>query len=140
MTKPYAGAARFAAFFADEVPEATLREVFALAQLSPSNCNVQPWIPHVVSGPALRRLSDALVEAGMRDQPINADFEADRKFLGVHRERQVDAAQQLYGAMGVERRDMVGRKMAYIRNHACFDAPHAVFVFMPRLFRRPRSH
>ncbi len=118
-------------FLADEVPEATLREVFALAQLSPSNCNVQPWIPHVVSGPALRRLSDALVEAGLRDQPLNADFEADRKFLGVHRERQVDAAQQLYGAMGVERRDMVGRKMAYIRNHACFDAPHAVFVFMP---------
>jgi len=121
-------------FLPDEVPEATLKEVFALAQLSPSNCNVQPWIPHVVSGPALRRLRDALVEAGMRDEPINADFAADRKFLGVHRERQVDAAQQLYGAMGVERRDMVGRKMAYIRNHACFDAPHAVFVFMPSYF------
>ena len=121
-------------FLPDEVPEETLKEVFALAQLSPSNCNIQPWIPHVVSGPALRRLSDALVEAGMRDQPLNADFEADRKFLGVHRERQVDAAQQLYGAMGVERRDMVGRKMAYIRNHACFDAPHAVFVFMPGYF------
>ncbi len=121
-------------FLPDEVPEATLKEVFALAQLSPSNCNVQPWIPHVVSGPALRRLRDALVEAGMRDEPINADFAADRKFLGVHRERQVDAAQQLYGAMGVERRDMVGRKMAYIRNHACFDAPHAVFVFMPGYF------
>ncbi len=121
-------------FLPDEVPEATLKEVFALAQLSPSNCNVQPWIPHVVSGPALRRLRDALVEAGMRDEPINADFAADRKFLGVHRERQVDAAQQLYGAMGVERRNLVGRKMAYIRNHACFDAPHAVFVFMPGYF------
>lgn len=121
-------------FLPDEVPEATLKEVFALAQLSPSNCNVQPWTPHVVSGPSLRGLSDALVEAGMRDQPIAPDFEADRKFLGVHRERQVDAAQQLYGAMGVERRDMAGRKMAYIRNHACFDAPHAVFVFMPGYF------
>ena len=96
--------------------------------------NVQPWIPHIVSGKALRRLRDALVEAGMRDQPINPDFAADRKFLGVHRERQVDAAQRLYGAMGVERRDLVGRKMAYIRNHACFDAPHALFVFMPDYF------
>jgi nitroreductase len=36
--------------------------------------------------------------------------------------------------MGVERRDLVGRKMAYIRNHSCFDAPHAVFVFMPNDF------
>ena len=121
-------------FLPDEVPEATLREVFELAQLAPSNCNVQPWVPHVVSGEALRRLSAALVDAGMRDQPIQPDFAADRKFLGAHRDRQVDAAQQLYGAMGVERRDLVGRKMAYIRNHACFDAPHAVFVFMPGYF------
>jgi nitroreductase len=121
-------------FLSDEVPESTLREVFQLAQLAPSNCNVQPWTPHVVSRDALRRLSGALVQAGMRDQPINPDFTADRKFLGVHRERQVDAAQQLYGAMGVERRDLIGRKIAYVRNHACFDAPHAVFVFMPGYF------
>ena len=56
-------------FLPDEVPEATLREVFELAQLAPSNCNVQPWVPHVVSGEALRRLTAALVEAGTRDRP-----------------------------------------------------------------------
>jgi nitroreductase len=117
-------------FLPDEAPDATIREAFELAQLAPSNCNVQPWTPHVVSGAALRRLRDALVEAGLRDEPINPDFDADRKFLGVYRERQVDAAQRLYGAMGVERRDLAARRMAYIRNHACFDAPHAVFVFM----------
>ena len=122
-------------FLPDPAPEATLREVFELAQWAPSNCNVQPWTPHVVSGAALRRLSDALVDAGMRDEPIQADFRADFKFEGAHRERQVDAAQQLYGAMGVERRDLVGRKAAYLRNHACFDAPHAVFVFMDQGFR-----
>jgi hypothetical protein len=36
-------------FLPDDVPEATLREIFELAQWSPSNCNVQPWTPHVVS-------------------------------------------------------------------------------------------
>jgi nitroreductase len=118
-------------FLPDEVPEATLREVFELAQWSPSNCNVQPWIPHVVSGDALKRLREALVAAGMREQPIKPDWPADGKFTGVYRERQVDAAQKLYGAMGVERSDVVGRKMAYIRNHAFFDAPHAVLIFMP---------
>lgn len=121
-------------FLSDEVPETTIREAFELAQLSPSNCNVQPWTPYVVSGDRLRKLRDALVAAGRRDQPINPDFDADRKFIGVYRERQVDAAQRLYGAMGVERRDLEGRKMAYIRNYACFDAPHAVFVFMPEDF------
>ena len=57
-------------FLPDEVAEATLREVFELAQWSPSNCNVQPWTPHVVSGEALQRLRAALVAAGMRDEPI----------------------------------------------------------------------
>ena len=121
-------------FLPDEVPEATLREVFELAQWSPSNCNVQPWTPHVVSGEALKRLREALVAAGMRDEPIKPDWPADGKFTGVYRERQVDAAQQLYGAMGVARSDVVGRKMAYIRNHAFFDAPHAVLIFMPAPF------
>lgn len=121
-------------FLPDEVPEATLREVFELAQWSPSNCNVQPWTPHVVSGEALKRLRGALVAAGMRDQPIKPDWPADGKFSGIYRERQVDAAQKLYGAMGVERGDVVGRKMAYIRNHDFFDAPHAVLIFMPEPF------
>jgi len=121
-------------FLPDEAPEPILREAFQLAQWAPSNCNVQPWTPHVVSGEKLAKLRAALVDAGSRDEPINPDFDADRKFAGVHRERQVEAAQQLYGAMGVERRDLVGRKAAYVRNHACFDAPHAVFVFMDESF------
>ncbi|MCK1709293.1 nitroreductase [Bradyrhizobium sp. 143] len=121
-------------FLPREVPEATLHEIFALAQCAPSNCNVQPWTPHVVSGEKLQRLRDALVAAGMRDDPIKPDWPADGKFTGIHRERQVGAAQALYGAMGVARSDTVGRKLAYIRNHAFFDAPHAVLIFMPEPF------
>ena len=121
-------------FLPREVPEATLREVFMLAQLAPSNCNVQPWMPHVVSGEKLRRLREVLVAAGMRDEPIKPDWPADGKFTGIYRDRQVGAAQALYGAMGVARSDTVGRKLAYVRNHAFFDAPHAVFIFMPEPF------
>lgn len=36
--------------------------------------------------------------------------------------------------MEVARSDVLGRKMAYIRNHAFFDAPHAVLIFMPEPF------
>src|SRR5271157_2647769 len=93
-------------FLPDEVPEMTIREVFELAQCAPSNCNVQPWTPHVVSGAKLKTLRETLVAAGMRDQSIDPDWPADGKFAGVHRERQVDAAQKLYGAMGVDRRDL----------------------------------
>lgn len=121
-------------FRPDEVPDETLREIFTLAQLTPSNCNVQPWIPHVVSGPALMRLGQELVAAGVGGMPIEPDWPADGKYDGVYRDRQYDAAAKLYGAMGVERRDLAARKVAYLRNHAFFDAPHAVFIFMQRPF------
>lgn len=121
-------------FLPGEVPQRTLDEVFAIAQRAPSNCNVQPWIPHVVSGEALRRLRAALVAAGSQNAPIEPDWPADSKFHGVYRERQVDAAAQLYGAMGVARGDLEGRRAAYVRNLDFFGAPHAVFVFMPHPF------
>jgi nitroreductase len=121
-------------FLSDEVPEALMREIFELAQRAPSNCNVQPWTPHVVSGEVLRRLRDALVAAGMQDTVPKPDWPADGKFVGVYRERQVDAAARLYGAMGVERRDLVARRKAYVRNQAFFGAPHAVFIFLPHPF------
>jgi nitroreductase len=121
-------------FLPDEVPQATLDEIFALAQRAPSNCNVQPWVPHVVSGAALKRLREALVDAGRRELPIQPDWPADGRFDGVYRARQVDAAARLYGAMGVARSDLVGRRAAYVRNLDFFGAPHAVFIFMPHPF------
>src|SRR5262249_45842974 len=92
-------------FRPDEVPKPILHEVFTLAQQAPSSCNVQRWIPHVVTGPALATLRDALVTAGATEQPIEPDWPADGRYEGVYRTRQHDAAAQLYGAMGVARKD-----------------------------------
>jgi nitroreductase len=117
-------------FLPRAVSQDLLHEIFSLAQLTPSNCNVQPWLPHVVSSEALQRVRTALVAAGAADRPIAPDWPADGRHDGVYRERQYDAAAQLYGAMGVERRDLAGRRAAYIRNHEFFGAPHVVFVFM----------
>jgi len=116
------------------VPEATLREVFALAQWSPSNCNIQPWVPHVVSGDRLRTLCRAMIDAAGDGLPYAPDFEARATYPGVYRERQVDAARRLYGAMGVARDDRGGREAAYRRNLDAFGAPHAVFVFLHEPF------
>lgn len=121
-------------FLVDEVPQQVLEEVFTLAQQAPSNCNVQPWVPHVVSGSALARLRAALVEAGQNELAPDPDWPAEGKFDGIYRARQVDAAVQLYGAMGVPRADLVARRVAYLRNLDCFGAPHTVFIFMQHPF------
>ncbi|SEI12155.1 nitroreductase [Paracoccus alkenifer] len=121
-------------YLPDEVPQDTLREVLALAQLSPSNCNIQPWITHVLSGPSLRSLGDKMVAAAEAGIPPDPDFAADRKFEGVYRARQVDAAVQLYGAMGIDRHDRPRRDWAYRRNLDFFGAPHAALIFIHHTF------
>ena len=117
-------------YTAETVPEGMIREIFEVAQAAPSNCNIQPWVSHVMSGASLReagRKMLAAAEAGIAPDP---DFTSDRKFSGVHRERQIDAAVQLYGAMGIERNDRPRRDWAYRRNLDFFGAPHAVMIFM----------
>ena len=118
-------------FLPDEVPDNVLREIFQLAQQTPSNCNVQPWIAHVVSGNARHDLRDKLLAAAGDPENMRPDWPVDIKYEGVYRERQFDAAIQLYGAMGVERQDMAGRNDAFLRNFAFFDAPHVAFIFLP---------
>lgn len=121
-------------FLPQALDEETLRGIFALAQSAPSNCNVQPWMTHVLSGDSLRELGRQMVAAAEAGVAPDPDFTAERKFTGVYRERQIDAAMQLYGAMGIERSDRVRRDWAYRRNLAFFGAPHAAFVFMHRDF------
>ncbi len=117
-------------FQTKEVPERIIREVFVLAQNAPSNCNIQPWLCHVVSGDSLRAVAEKMVAASIAGVQPDPDFTSDRKFTGVYRDRQVDAAVQLYGAMGIERTDRPRRDWAYRRNLEFFGAPHAVLVFM----------
>lgn len=117
-------------YLPDEVPEETIHEVFAVAQKAPSNCNIQPWISFVMSGENQRKLGAEMVDAARKGIPPDPDFTADRKFPGVYRTRQVDAAVQLYGSMGIARDDRPKRDWAYQRNLEFFGAPHTVLVFM----------
>lgn len=121
-------------FLNKEVPEEQILEVFDLARRAPSNCNVQPWVVHMVSGDSLARLRAKLVSAAQFPERSNPDWTPVARYPGVYRERQIDAAVQLYGAMGVERDDREGRFAAYVRNFELFGAPHCVFIFLPMPF------
>lgn len=115
------------------VDSSTLTSIFELAQQTPSNCNTQPWFSHVVSGASCERLKTSLVEASRRGE-FTLDFPYAGKYDGVFKERQYDAAAQLYQAMGVERGDRDARQAAFSRNFSFFGAPHAVFLFMSEDF------
>lgn len=117
-----------------EVPEATLREVFALAQQAPSNCNTQPWIVHAVQGETANLLRQRLRAAALDPRQHQPDFPYDGRYDGIYKERQFDAAMRLYGAMEIAREDKAGRAEGFLRNYGFFGAPHAAFVFLPEPF------
>ncbi|WP_298439651.1 nitroreductase [uncultured Ferrimonas sp.] len=139
MTRPYSEATleqllrsrrSVRGFTNQAIDSATLEQIFTEAQLSPSNCNTQPWQTYVASGNSCNQLRQGLVEQIMAGTPPKAEFDYFSKFSGEHRTRQVECAEALYGAMGIPREDKRGRMGALVRNYQFFDAPHVAFICM----------
>lgn len=120
-------------FLPQDVDGPTLKKIFELAQSAPSNCNTQPWSVHVVSGDKTKNLKNELTNAILRGE-FAMDFPYEGKYENAYKERQYDAANQLYTAMGIAREDKQARNTAFLRNFSFFDAPHAVFLFMHERF------
>ena len=121
------------AFKPDPVSQETLTNIFKLAQQAPSNCNTQPWITHVVSGNKLEALR-SLLPANMLAGKMTFDFPYNGVYQGSYKDRQHDAAQQLYGAVGLTREDKEKRQQVFMENYRFFGAPHVAFLFLPGEF------
>ncbi|MBN4055171.1 nitroreductase [bacterium AH-315-K03] len=115
------------------IPHHLLVKVFELAQWAPSNCNTQPWQVYVASGIKLQCLEEKIKEANQLGKS-SLDFDYDGKYPGIYKDRQVDAATQLYAAMGIDREDKEKRKKAFLNNFSFFGAPHVAFIFLPEFF------
>ncbi|MFP6581558.1 MAG: nitroreductase [Candidatus Hydrogenedentota bacterium] len=116
------------------VPQEVLNEVFALAQRTPSNCNIQPWKVFVASGEVRDRLREKMIHNVTNGIAPKADVPYPGKFEGEYRKRQVDCAFEMYGEMGIAREDKEGRMRASLRNFELFDAPHVAFIGMESTF------
>ncbi len=120
-------------FISKPVEQTLLNRVFETASTAPSNCNTQPWECAVVSGDKLETLRQRIPDAFASGQ-WTMDFPYDGKYAGVYKERQYQAAADLYAAMGIAREDKVGRNAQFMRNFEFFGAPHVAFIFLPEPF------
>jgi nitroreductase len=84
----------------------------------------------VASGAAVERLRQRF-PADFGQGRMSMDFPYAGTYDGVYKERQYDAAEKLYGAMGIAREDKAARGAAFMRNFSFFDAPHVAFIFLP---------
>jgi nitroreductase len=116
----------------EPVPKAVIREVIELAMRAPSSLNTQPWNFFVVTSEPLDRIRAGNTERNLAGIPHSREFRTSEAYEGVHRERQIEIAKQLFGAMGIARDDRPGRKDWVLRGFRQFDAPACIVVTYDR--------
>ena len=114
------------------VPMAVIREVIDLAMRAPSSLNTQPWNFYVVAGAPLDRIRAGNTERNLAGVPHSREFRTQGEYAGVHRDRQVEIAKQLFGAMGIAREDKAARQDWVLRGFRQFDAPVSIVVTYDR--------
>ncbi len=97
-------------FLPKPVPKALIREVLTLALRAPTSLNTQPWNFHVVAGKVLDRIRAGNVQRNLAGVPHSREFRMGPGYDGVHRERQIGIAKQLFAAMGIARDDKDARQ------------------------------
>ena len=103
------------AYLDEEVPEATLREMFALAQRTASSCNTQPWGVYLVGGEPRERLAKELVDSVVSG-PGGSDLPMPEKYVGVYQERRREAGYALYESLDIAREDREARDLQMLKN------------------------
>jgi nitroreductase len=115
------------------VPRRIIEEIMEVAKGAPSSMNTQPWHVHVLTGAPLeevRRRNTEVMSAGAK---ANRDIVSHGEYEGVHRQRQVDIAKQLFAAMGIARDDKPMRQDWVMRGFRQFDAPVSIVLTYDRV-------
>lgn len=127
-------------FRPEPLPRATIERMLAIAQLSPSWCNSQPWQVIVTEGQGTERLRTALYEhacANAGNQQAGApaqqpDLPFPTAYRGVYKERQREVGWQLYESVGVANGDRRASAAEALKNFRLFDAPHMALITTER--------
>ena len=113
----------------EAVPKEVIEEVLELAVRAPSSMNTQPWHLYVITGDALDKIIKENTEKNISGVPPSREIRTPNKgYEGLHRERQIEIAIQLFKKMGIERDDKEGRQDWVLRGFRQFDAPFCVVV------------
>lgn len=115
------------------VARALIEDICRLARMAPSGANLQPGRFHVLTGAPLRGLIADLDAAIAGGAPAVEEYSyfPDPMPPALKARRQA-AGYALYRALGIDRRDVAGRRRQFRRNYAFFGAPVGVVVTIDR--------
>ncbi len=89
----------------DPVPKLVLQGVVEIAKNAASSMNTRPWYMHIVAGEPQEPIHTGHTENRMAGIPPKPDRPMKEAYEGLHRQRQVDVANQLFEAIGIARDD-----------------------------------
>lgn len=122
------------AFLPDPVDNETIEDLLRLAARAPSGTNMQPWKAYVTRGAVKDRISDAILNSGVRAEKIEWDeykYYPD-KFFEPYLGRRRTVGFALYDALGIQRREVERMRSQHDRNFVFFDAPVGVIFTIDR--------
>ncbi len=109
-------------FRPDAVSKKDITDILDVARTAPSNANTQPWHVHVLGGRFKRQLSDALAYAHATEAHPPLQYMPD-PLPERCQPKQEEFGARYYGALGIEKGDVVARSLATGRNFDFFGAP-----------------
>ena len=122
------------AFLPDPVGDQVIRDLLTVAARAPSGTNMQPWKVYVVTGAKKQAITDAILNSGIGAEKAKWDeykYYPDKFFEPYYtRRRAVGFA--LYGALGIEKRDVDRMREQHDRNFVFFDAPVGMIFTIDR--------
>jgi nitroreductase len=105
------------------VSKETIDAIINAAKWAPSSYNTQTWRVHAVTGEALDKIREGNTQNTIAGKPHVRDFPYKEAYEGMHRQRQIDVAIQLFEVMGIQREDKDKRMDWMMRGFRQFDAP-----------------
>lgn len=122
------------AFLPDPVEPVLINEILDLAARAPSGSNIQPWRVHVLTGKTLTRLTDAACDAfDANDGTHQAEYDYyPPEFFEPYKSRRRKLGWDLYGLLGIGKRDSERMASQLRRNFSFFDAPVGLIFTIDR--------
>jgi nitroreductase len=124
-------------FLPDEVPRQTVLDILDVAARSPSGHNAQAWNVHMLTGKALRDLSDSIL-AQVDDPELLANNRPEfdsypTEWISPYIDRRRKVGRDMYTLLGIPRGDAAGMRAQLAQNYRFFGAPVGLIFTLQRI-------
>jgi nitroreductase len=122
------------AFLPTPIPAEEIREILEVASRAPSGTNMQPWRVYVLTGKTKQKVAEAVLNSGIRAEKAVWDeykYYPDQ-FFEPYLSRRRKVGFDLYGHLGIQRREVDRMRAQHDRNFVFFDAPVGMIFTIDR--------